>query len=106
MQTQETTVKNPSPKKYKAKDLKTALLYIDTAKHLEQGKKDKKMKIKKLRRDYNSKWIETLGTRINTIHASKKDLRKKHDTNKVACYNYNKKDHYASTCTKTLKNKY
>ena len=42
IQTQRTIVKNPSPKKSKAKDLNSAPLHINAAKHLKQDKKDKK----------------------------------------------------------------
>ena len=68
---------------------------------LKQGKKDKKKKIKVYKQDTTrERKKQTLTTGNNIIDILKK---KKHDINKVTCFNYNKKGYYSSSYVKLLK---
>ena len=104
VQTQKTTTKDSfRPKKPKAKDI--IAVHANASEPLEQDKKDKKDRLDKKqnfreRREPN----ETPTTGDNVINASKKDLRKKRDTNKLIYFNYNKKSNYTSNCIKLAKN--
>lgn len=100
IQTKRIIVKNPHPKEAKAKDPKPALLHINKAKPLKQGRKDKKKRTKKHKQNYTGEQKDTLAIGDNTIDASKKDSRKKRNTSIIICYNYNKKNYYASNCIK------
>lgn len=83
VQTQKTTVKNSRLEESKTKDSKTALLRTNVAEFLEQGKKDKKKKIRKRKRDHIRKWKKILTTSNNTINTSKKNSKNKYDVSKV-----------------------
>ena len=94
--TQETTAKDFScPNKPKIKNPKSVPPYNNPA---ELAKKENKQKKFKRPQKRTKEAKETLATDDNTVNAAKK--KKKHDTNKVTCFNYNKKDYDASNCTK------
>ena len=84
----------------KPKDPKLALPR-DNAAELAKKKdrKDKKKKLRNRRREQNK---QTLATGDNTEAPKKK--KKRCDPNKVMCFNYNKKAHYASDCIEPPKN--
>ena len=72
-----------------------------------QDKKDKKNRRDKKRKFQEKKESKkTPATNNNAINAFKKDLKKRRNINKVTCFNYNKKSHYASDYTKPPNNKY
>ena len=96
MQTQGITVKNSfCPGKPKTKDLKSVFLRDNTA---EPAKKENKQNRFKCQQERTRELKETPATGINTIDTAKK--KKKRDTSKVTNFNYDKKSHYASNCTK------
>ena len=96
MQTQRTSVKDYSrSEKPKTKDLKSVPLHNNPAEPAKQEDKQKRFKRQQERTREPKK---TPATGNNTINAVKK--KKKRDTSKVTCFNNNKKNHYASNCTK------
>ena len=96
MQTQETTAKDSShPEEPKTKDLKSIFPRDNPA---EPAKKEDKQKRFKRRQKRTREPKETPATGDNTVDAAKK--KKKRDTSKITCFNCDKKDHYASNCTK------
>ena len=95
MQTQGTITKDFSrPKKFKTKDLKLVSLRDNIA---EPAKKEDKQKRLKCRQEHTKKQKKTPAIGDNTIDIIKK--KKKRDTSKVMCFNYNKKGYYASNYT-------
>ena len=74
MQTQKITIKNPNPKKTKAKDPKLALLCTNAAEFLEQDRKNKKKRTKEYRENITQEQKEQiLVTGNNIIDAFKKE---------------------------------
>ena len=67
-----------------------------------KDKKDQKNRKKKFQK--RKKWIDIPATGNNAIDISKKKKKNRNcDISEVTYYNYNKKNHFANTCTK-LKN--
>ena len=96
VQIQGTAVKDSShPEEPKTKDLKSVLPRDDPAK---PAKKENKQKRLKCQQECTREPKETPATGNNIVDAAKK--KKKCDTSKVMCFNYNKKGHYASDCIK------
>ena len=88
-------------KKIKSKDPKSAPSRDNAA---ESPKKDNRKDKKK--RFWGQKWEhtweqkeQTLATNVNTTNVSKKK-KKRRDVSKIMCFNCDKKDHFASDCTK------
>lgn len=98
VQTQETTAKYFSRlKKPKIKDPKSTPPCNNITESAKKKDKQKKFKRQQKRTNKSKKTPTTVN---NTINATKKDLKKKHDTNKITCLTYNKKGYYASYFTK------
>ena len=97
--------KEPHPEESKIKEAKlakgkaTVLSRTNAAESSEQGKKDRKDKKWRFwERRERSENIPATGD--NAIDASKKKKKNwDRDTNRVTCYNCNKKGHFANTCT-------
>ena len=102
VQTKKTIAKNFSyPKKPKTKEIK--FIYANAAKFSKSAKKEDKQKRLKRWRKRIKKPKKTPATSNNAINVFKVNLKKKYNTSKVMCLNYNKKGHYASNCTKSPK---
>ena len=87
-------------KKFKPKDPKPAPSCNDTAEPAKkENKKEKKKRLQKRRREQNK---QTPVTSDNT--KAPKNNKKRRDPSKITSFNCNKKSHYASNCTKPLKN--
>ena len=104
VQTQETSAKGPEESRTKeakpAEGKTLAPPRTIAAESLEQDKKDRKDKKRRFweRRERSE---DTPATGDNAIDASKKKKKNRdRDTSGVMCYNYNKKGHFANTCTK------
>ena len=96
VQTQETIAKDFSrPEKSKIKDSKSVPPCDGLA---EPAKKENKQKKFKHQRKYTKEPKKTSAISNNIVNAVKK--KKKHNTNKITYFKYNKKSHYASNCTK------
>ena len=95
-QTQEAAIKDSSRlEESKTKNPKSVPPRDDPA---EPAKKEDKWKRLKRQQECTRKPKETPASSDNTVNIAKK--KKKRNTSKVTYFNYNKKGHYASNCTK------
>ena len=92
------------PKETKPKDPKSAPSRDNAAESPKKDdRKDKKKRFRGQRREHTGERKEqTPATNVNTTDVSKKK-KKKSDVSEITCFNYDKKGHFASDCTK-LKN--
>ena len=89
------------PKKTKPKDSKSAPLRDNAAKSLKKdNKKDKKKRFLSQKREHTGERKEqTPATNVNTTNVLKKK-KKRCDISEIMYFNYDKKGHFASNCTK------
>ena len=87
-------------KKLKPKDLKPSPSCDNVAEPAKkEDRKEKKKRLREYRREQNK---QTPVTSNNTKAPKKK--KKRRDPSEITCFTCNKKDHYASNCTKPPKN--
>ena len=100
VQTQGT--KNSYPEELKVKKVRPTPSQAKANKPSKQARKEKKKKRHQERRDKD----QTLASTANATEVQQKKKKKPRDrdVSKVMCFNCNKKDHYASTCTEPPKN--
>ena len=102
IQTQGTTTKDSQPEEPKVKEIRPILSRVEASKLSKQARKEKKKKRHQEKQDKE----QTPASTANATEIQQKKKKKNHDrdVSKVICFNCNKKDHYANTCTKPSKN--
>ena len=95
-------IKDSHPEEPKVKKVRPTPSRAEAREPSEQARKEKKKKRQQERRDKDQILASTTNT--TEVQQKKKKKTRDRDISKVTCFNYNKKGHYASTCTKPPKN--